>query len=147
MSLKQITQLDSKTGYFTTYFIDENGQKQGIFTESCDKGPRKICYYKNNALDGEYITFYYGQVFQKNRYKNGELSGLQEYFYYTGKLETSIFFKNGKPHGLQKIYDRWGKLIKVQSFINGQKITAPFRSKKIKKASCKINKIIRQRIR
>jgi antitoxin component YwqK of YwqJK toxin-antitoxin module len=67
--------------------------------------------YKNNLLDGSYITYYdNGQIKETSHYKNGILEGLSQQYYENGQLGFEKEYKDGKLNGVQKQYHENGQI-------------------------------------
>ena len=115
----QTAQISSSypNGKTAIQFNLNKGNTDGKFTINSNEGkPEFECIYDNNVLTGERIEYYTnGKPYKKERFKNSEYDGLQEYFKEDGKPWAVIALKNDELHGNTLIYNA-GKLTQTKKY-------------------------------
>lgn len=116
--------------FYAVYEKDGINRKESIYSQSNQLF--KIFNYQNDVLNGAYKIFFYdgtvreegvykygvkegevityspnGDFFNKENYKEGELSGLcVRNFYGTNKIKDSSYYLNGKREGVSYFFDK-----------------------------------------
>ncbi len=103
--------------------VDENGLKQGLWTEFYDNGAKKAeGKYKDNKKIA-YWKFYYknGNIEQQGMYNNnGNAEGEWKWYFSNGNELLVQNFQDGLEEGFLIEYDDTGKVITKGEFIEGQ---------------------------
>ena len=75
-----------------------------------------------NKKEGEYILYSSdGIVLLKTNYKNGEIEGLCQIFYITGRLEYEIYYKNELKNGIYKKFHHYHGLKEKGYYLNDKR--------------------------
>ena len=93
------------------YHLDEQGRKQGEFTEFDPETNRlkRVCNYVDDLKSGQEIEYdSYGQIKVRSNYLGGEKHGLFESFYDGKQVFCHINYLYGKQDGLYITYLRDG---------------------------------------
>ncbi len=69
MKLTKITHKNPEKTWTYTYFIDENGQKQGAYKVFDDNRVFLLCCYKDDMLHGVYKVYDQHTLIEKRHYK------------------------------------------------------------------------------
>ncbi len=103
--------------------VDENGLKQGVWSEFYDNGAKKADgKYKDNKKIG-YWKYYYvnGNIEQEGLYNNkGNTEGEWKWYFNNGNVLLVQNFMDGIEEGLLIEYDDTGKVITRGEYIEGQ---------------------------
>lgn len=96
-----------------TGIIDENGNRQGSFTEFNENGTVKATgSYLNNLREGKWLFYSADEnLLQAGMYKDGKFNGPWKWFYPDGSTHRYEEYASGIEHGKVKEYDSVGTLI------------------------------------
>ncbi|MFZ4741569.1 MAG: toxin-antitoxin system YwqK family antitoxin [Bacteroidales bacterium] len=103
--------------------VDENGLKQGLWTEFYDNGAKKSDgKYKDNKKIGDWKFFYKnGNTEQEGMYNNkGNAQGEWKWYFNNGNELLTQNFQDGIEEGLLMEYNDTGKVITKGEFLEGQ---------------------------
>jgi len=129
-----------------TYFIDDAGQKHGLYTVHTLRGRlvekqtykhgqlegatesyydsgklMSLAYFSANRLHGEYKRWApNGQLLSHERFVNGEKEGLQESWYITGQIWQRFNMLGGKHHGKYELFDASGNAVEEYNYKCGK---------------------------
>jgi len=137
----------SSTHAQTKIWLDENHnettQDKGVYYRTSPEKKRNIYvvvdYYKNGNKYREgkadfttpnkenyrgIVTYFYsnGEVFKKEKYKDGQLDGPYKEFYPTGELRVDGIYNKGKKERNWKIYYKTGKIKTKGKYRDGKKV-------------------------
>jgi len=101
--------------YFITDFYKTGEKYREGKAEGCKLGAEK---FKG------IVTYFYqnGNLFKKERYKNGRVFGLYQEFYSTGEVMIDGGYENGLKEGVWKVYYKTGKIKSKGKYHNGEKV-------------------------
>ncbi len=85
-------------------FVKENIEGK-LMIYSKEEKPEFESNYIHNSLNGDRIDYYTnGNIYKKERFKDGSHDGAQEYFKEDGKKWLTAEYKNEELHGNTYIY-------------------------------------------
>jgi antitoxin component YwqK of YwqJK toxin-antitoxin module len=95
----------------------DKGNSDGKFFINNESGTKEFeCQYDKNRLVGERIEYYAnGKPYKKERFKDNEYHGLQEYFQEDGKPLAIIAMESDELHGNALLYQA-GKLVQTKKY-------------------------------
>lgn len=105
--------------YFALRKVEHFGKIEPVVISIKNGRPYGVGAIMNEKREGKYKTLdRYGRVSAELNYKNGELDGIQKFYYEDGKLKTENEFKDGKLDGIRKDYYTNGMPSLEQRFKN-----------------------------
>jgi antitoxin component YwqK of YwqJK toxin-antitoxin module len=117
------TTYDNNGNKIAEGIVDEEGKKQGSWTDLYPEGEKKS--------DGQYVDNYRvgrwkfyrknGQIEQTGEYRQGRPNGLWLWYYEGGEPLREESFFNGREDGTLVEFSRTGKIITQGDFIDGEK--------------------------
>lgn len=124
-----VEEKDAHLHHTTTFTIDpRSGQYDGPFTRTDSTGTvLEKGYYHSGALQGIRELYYPdGTVNVRERYANGKITDLYEYFHPNGQLELKGYYIGGAMYGIWKKYDDAGHLLEEVTMADNEE-QGPFR--------------------
>ncbi len=113
-----------KTKIKERYFVDENGQKSGLYERfySDDKSsPYQMFNYEGGVLHGSYEwRSIDGVTREKCTYHHGKKDGLYQRFHGNTVLAEECTYQNDVKDGAYQLIDEENWPIKVGVYVNGQ---------------------------
>lgn len=119
---------DPDSGFITTYTL--SGEDQGYhgpYTKTDSTGVLlEKGTYVNGKLQGiREIYFPDGTVKVRERYDEGQINDLYEYFYANGRHELMGYYIDGAMYGSWKKFDDKGNLIEIVTMVDNEEM-GPF---------------------
>jgi antitoxin component YwqK of YwqJK toxin-antitoxin module len=117
--LKLINKLFNKLNYekYLTY-TQPHGIRKTYYSNN--KNIKSIENYRNGELNGLYQKFYKsGKLYIKEYYKDDVEDGLYEKYYENGKLNQRCYCKDGYYDGLFESWNQDGELIQQKTYKDG----------------------------
>lgn len=123
LELKNTYYLDGEVK--ESYFVDENGNKQGPYEFRYKNGMLWYRYvYKDDIENGLYEEYYNnGQLLCKCEFKNGQKDGVYEGYYRNGLLWKKCYYKDDNLDGHYEQYDPYGHCVELGMYRNGKFIS------------------------
>lgn len=107
--------------YFALRKVEHFGKIESVMISIKNGRPYGVGAVINDKREGKFKTLdRYGRVIAELNYKNGELDGIQKFYYEDGQLKTENEFKDGKLNGTRKDYYTNGMPSLEQRFKNDQ---------------------------
>lgn len=121
------TEMDPATHFETVYSINRDSLNHGPYTRKDSAGVLlESGTYQEGKLHGIRELFYPdGKVKVRERYHQGVITDLYEYFHPNGNTELTGYYVNGEMYGIWKKYYEDGKLLEEVTMSKNEEL-GPF---------------------
>jgi antitoxin component YwqK of YwqJK toxin-antitoxin module len=109
-----------------------DGLREGVSLKLSSRGQIDLMSrYHQGVLDGNWVSFKFGNVTEERKYVSGKLDGIVKiYDDRSWELKQEIQYNNGLQHGYYRYYDDKGNITLEYTYKNGEKVSGGIVEKK-----------------